>query len=219
MASRRKTRPAARSAVGFGFDPNVSPHHFLLRIDTDTGAAIVEERFAWGDADGADDAAEPPPPAPKATLDAYRWARIAPALAETFNARLRAAGLPTATWAAETPLVPHLGKELTLLAWAVEDADPTLLPAMIANWLGLAPEERWWLYSTVNATSGHPHHGRDKGWRKAIKIAFAENPTDAAPPLMLTDAVQPPARGRRRSRRASDRLPAPDDEGRQMELF
>jgi hypothetical protein len=53
---------------------------------------------------------------------------------------------------------------------------------MIANWTGLAPEERWWLYTTVNATSGHQDHGKDRGWRKAIKIAFAENPTgDLAP--------------------------------------
>lgn len=69
-----------------------------------------------------------------------------------------------------------------MLAWAVEDADPTLLPAMIANWLGLASEERWWLYTTINATNGHPDHGRDRGWRKAIKIAVAENPIAAAAP-------------------------------------
>ena len=76
-------------------------------------------------------------------------------------------------------MAPYFGKELTLLAWAIEDADPTLIPSMVANWLGLAPEERWWLYTTINATSGHPEHGRDRGWRKAIKIAFAENPAGA----------------------------------------
>ncbi len=92
-----------------------------------------------------------PKPSHKASLDAYRWTRIAPTVAEVFNAELRAKGLPTANWGPESPLAPHLGKELTLLAWAVEDADPTLLPAMIANWLGLAPEERWWLYTTINA--------------------------------------------------------------------
>src|SRR5260370_28220126 len=53
---------------------------------------------------------------------------------------------------------------------------------MLANWMGLAPEERWWLYTTVNATSGHPEHGRDRGWRKAIKIALAENPSEAFTP-------------------------------------
>ena len=41
------------------------------------------------------------------------------------------------------------------------------------------PEERWWLYSTVKSSGAGPEEGRDRGWRKAIRIAFAENP---APP-------------------------------------
>jgi len=218
-ATKRRPRSAA-STIGFGFDPAGSPHHFLLRTVAPTGDVAVEECFAWGEGGDSDVDEKIPAATLKATLDAYRWARIAPAVAGAFNARLRSAGLSTANWVAETPLVPHLGKELTLLVWAVEEADPTLLPSMIANWLGLAPEERWWLYTTVNATSGHPEHGRDRGWRKAIKIAFAENPT-GAPPLALTDAVaaQPLARGRRRPRRAPDSLPLPEDASRQMELF
>jgi hypothetical protein len=72
----------------------------------------------------------------------------------------------------------------------VEDADPTLLPNMVANWVGLAPEERWWLYTTINATAGHPEHGRDRGWRKAIKVAFAENPA-GAPPASLAEHLPP----------------------------
>ncbi len=219
MASRRRTRAVAASTIGFGFDPAGSPHHFLLRIVASTGDVVVDECFAWGDGEDPDAGEKVPAAHPKANLDAYRWARIAPVVADTFNTRLRSAGLSTANWVTETPLVPHLGKELTLLVWAVEDADPTLLPAMIANWLGLAPEERWWLYSTVNATSGHPEHGRDRGWRKAIKIAFAENPTDTPPPLALTDAVRPLVRGRQRSRRTAERLPVSKDEGQQMELF
>jgi len=196
MAKRK-----SRNTLGFGFDPAQSPHHFAVVVERGEGGVTIEERFVWGDAE--DDSEVAPAASAKAVLDAYRWARIAPTAAETFNARLRAAELATATWTAETVLPPHLGKELTLLFWAVEDADPTLLPVMLANWVGLAPEERWWLYTTINATSGHPEHGRDRGWRKAIKIAFAENPIEsAAPSALLAEVAAPVARRpvRRRER-------------------
>lgn len=126
-------------------------------------------------------------PRPKAMLDPYRWSRIAPAAAAEFNARLRRMGRRPAKWKRETLLAPYFGKELVLLMWAVEDADPAVIPNVLANWSGFAPEERWWLYTTVNATAGHPEHGKDRGWRKAIRIALAENPTQDPPPSALRD--------------------------------
>jgi len=210
MAKRK-----ARNTLGFGFDPEQSPHHFAVIVERGEHDITIEERFIWDEV--SDDQAATPEASAKAVLDAYRWARVAPMVAETFNARLRAAGLPTATWTAESLLAPHLGKELTLLCWAVEDADPTLLPAMLANWVGLAPEERWWLYTTINATSGHPEHGRDRGWRKAIKIAFAENPiASAAPSALLADAAMP--FHRRPARRRGKPL-LPEVETDQLTLF
>jgi hypothetical protein len=215
MAKRK-----ARNTLGFGFDPMQSPHHFALIVERESGAVTIEERFTYGDAsdDDADEAAQAAPQASaKAMLGAYHWARVAATVAEVFNARLRAADLPTGTWLAQSLLAPHLGKELTLLFWAVEDADPSLLPAMLANWVGLAPEERWWLYTTINATSGHPEHGRDRGWRKAIKIAFAENPiASAAPAALLGDALAP--RSRRPTQRRS-KTPLPIVEMDQPTLF
>jgi hypothetical protein len=49
----------------------------------------------------------------------------------------------------------ELGKELVLLAWAIEDADSALGGNALANWLGLVPEERWLLYTQTAATTGH----------------------------------------------------------------
>lgn len=173
---------AERAVIGFGFEPAQSPYHFAVRLDaSEEGPVAIEERFSC---DGAEDARTP---MLKVVLDRYRWSRIAEQVRANFNKRLRDEGLPTAKWkvSGDTVLAAHLGKELTLLAWAIEDADPTLIPNMVANWLGLAPEERWWLYTTINATAGHPLHGRDRGWRKAIKVAFAENPADAPPSTML----------------------------------
>ncbi|HUY86804.1 MAG TPA: DUF3780 domain-containing protein [Acidimicrobiales bacterium] len=210
MAKRK-----ARNTLGFGFDPAQSPHHFAVETKRDSGDITIVERFVWEEAPEAGDAT--PAPSPKASLDAYRWARVSPTVAEVFNTRLRVAGLATANWGGITQLAPHLGKELTLLAWAVEDADPTLLPSMLANWVGLAPEERWWLYSTINATSGHAEHGRDRGWRKAIKIAFAENPIAAAAPSALLSEAPVLAAKRQGRRRAAATLPS--DEADQLKLF
>ena len=174
--------------IDFGFEPAESPYHFAVAPSPgDTGQFRLEERFAFPPDQTAKRRREV-----KAVLDSYRWSRIeAPARAE-FNHRLAGLGVKRATWhAGDTLLAPHFGKELVLLAWAVEDSDPTVIPNMIANWRGLAPEERWWLYTTVNATSGHPEHGRDRGWRKAIKIALAENPAlDATPGAVWVDVKE-----------------------------
>lgn len=187
------TRAAHPPIRDFGFDTAESPYHFaIVMTRAGEGDIRIEERFGFGS-----EALEPArEPVTKVRLDAYRWSRIAEAARAEFNHRLHAYGQPAVAWRTrETLLAPHLGKELTLLVWAVEDADPTVIPNMIANWRGLAPEERWWLYTTVNATSGHPEHGRDRGWRKAIKIALAENPSEAVTPGTVEfsehDAKQP----------------------------
>lgn len=199
------TKATSAQVRDFGFDPDESPYHFAVVGGRGAESPVwVEERFGFGDTSESGTVRDP---LKKVELDAYRWSRIeAPARAE-FNRRLQARGQRSASWHGhETLLAAHLGKELTLLAWAVEDADPTVIPNVIANWRGLAPEERWWLYTTINATSGHPEHGRDRGWRKAIKIALAENPSVAATPgtMDLTEAAvnQPgPAAGAVKSRR------------------
>ncbi len=180
------TRVALGGVRDFGFDPGEAPYHFAVVTGKGESADVrIEERFEV-DADATLGLREPNT---KVVLDAYRWSRIADAARAEFNQRLDAHGRRPAAWrSSETLLAPHLGKELTLLAWAVEGADPTVIPNIIANWRGLAPEERWWLYTTVNATSGHPEHGRDRGWRRAIKIALAENPSTAATPgTLLTE--------------------------------
>jgi hypothetical protein len=46
----------------------------------------------------------------------------------------------------------------------------------VENWLGLKPEERWWLYTMTNAATGHALRGRNRGWRKALRFALTENP-------------------------------------------
>jgi len=71
---------------------------------------------------------------------------------------------------------PLCGWYLIILAWALEYADPELAITAVHNWLGLAPEERWWLYTMTNVATGHAINERNKGWRKALRFAFTENP-------------------------------------------
>jgi hypothetical protein len=93
------------------------------------------------------------------------------------NGRLRKLGRRQGTWKAGKNLVRReLDKELVLLAWAIEEADPGLIPNALANWQGLVPEERWWLYTQTAAATGHGIGERGKGWRKAVRFALTENP-------------------------------------------
>jgi hypothetical protein len=68
-----------------------------------------------------------------------------------------------------------LGKELLVLAWAVERANPEMIPNALRNWTGLRPEERWWLFNITAAATG-TSDDTDVGWRKALRFALCDNP-------------------------------------------
>src|SRR5262249_36513623 len=139
-------------------------------------------------------------------LDRNRWLKVVDALEEEFNRRLRAAHMKATHFkAGDNPVARLLGKELVLLAWAVEDADPSLCSSAIQNCRGLAPEERWWLYTMTAAQTAH-HTKHNIGWRKAVRYALTENPVVAAAPELTA------AERRRRAR-------LPDREGAQGALF
>ena len=201
-------RTARAGAAGFGFRPEESEHHFVvtvpagnredvtfaehLRLDPDGsgaangagGGAAAGSGMANGGGGTAGawfPGADPAGVRLRAVLSRARWNAIADEARVEFNRRLRKEGRPAGRWrTGGNPLARLLGKELTLLAWAVEDADPALIPAAIRNWLGLAPEERWWLFTMTAAATGHALHGRNRGWRKAVRFALTENPVEAA---------------------------------------
>jgi hypothetical protein len=214
------TARPVRQTIGFGFDPGESPYHFAVVIARAEREAVrIEERFVWGDEEGAVE--DPRPAVVKAELTRARWERIAMAAKNELNRSLRRAGRRAGELrAGETLLAPHLGKELTLLAWAVENAaaDPEdgTISRMVSNWLGLVPEERWWLYATVNASLELPEHGPERGWRKAIKVAFAENPIQGALPPPEPRARERGVAGARPRRRPGQSQLALPIDGRQL---
>jgi hypothetical protein len=106
-----------------------------------------------------------------------KWDALADEVRAEFNRRLRQLGHKPGAWKAGVNWVRReLGKELVMLAWAVEDADPSLIENALGNWRGLVPEERWWLYTQTAAATGHGQLDRNKGWCKALRYALTENP-------------------------------------------
>jgi hypothetical protein len=165
--------------LGFGFDPERTNHFFVVHIPpSPEGALKVMERFEWhGDVLPEVDVA-PESRDLKVVIALERFREVADECRAEFNRRLTAHGYTTGRWPAKgaVPLDRSFGKELVLLLWAIEDCDPTLVPNALRNWLGLSPEERWWLYTMTNAATGQALAGRNKGWRKAIRFALCENP-------------------------------------------
>ena len=174
--------------IGFGFEPAGGAYHFVVTIpEGDEGKVTVAEHFAYGESVEEASArarfSEVPQevvvrqPRDKVILALFRWQKVAEEVRTEFNRRLLGRGQKRSAWKpGENRLAPHLGKELVLLLWAIEDANPADIANAVANWQGLVPEERWWLYTTINAATGHVSEGRGRGWRRAIQIAFTENP-------------------------------------------
>lgn len=168
-------------ALGFGFLPHESEHHFLVTIPAASDEPVmISEHMAWDESEerrslhfslGKHESNL------RVLLARGKWEEIAGPVRAEFNRRLKEQGLNSGHWDREQiPVGRLLGKELVLLAWAIEDADPALIPTAIKNWRGLAPEERWWLFTMTNAATGHATAGRNRGWRKAVRYALTENP-------------------------------------------
>ncbi len=176
--------------IGFGFDPSESKHHFLIIIPkTATGKVLIYERFEWGtEEDNSNQLSgelsifDPPEQKIdqrfdrlKCELSRNKWKEIENAVRTELNQRLKEYGKKAAAWKqGQNALHRLFGKELTLLCWAIEDCDIKVIPTAIKNWQGLKPEERWWLYTMTNASTGDAN--TKYGWRTAIRYALTENP-------------------------------------------
>ena len=184
MSPKPQKSVKPKKVLGFGFIPEQSEHCFIvtLPVSRAKGAEVlISEHFEWREtADVApvqvslnDENSQV-----KVILRRDVWDEIAEETKAELNRRLRSLGIKTGKWpkSGQVPVERSLGKELVLLAWAIEESDPVLISTAVRNWLGLAPEERWWLYTMTNASTGHAVNGRGKGWRKAVRFALTENP-------------------------------------------
>lgn len=175
-----KVAPITIVKRSFGFDPIESLHHFMVQISRGSTQPVnVSEHLTWDEASGSSEVTtgQALDGQIRVILARAKWDAIADAVRTEFNRRLKGQGLGAGAWrSGENLLRRELGKELVLLAWAIEEADPSLIANAIANWQGLYPEERWWLYTQTAAATGHGIGGRNRGWRKAVRYALTENP-------------------------------------------
>lgn len=190
-----KARAQVPHTLGFGVPATSDPHCFKVVIPKcSTGKIQISEHLGL-QAASADSAV-----IDRVLLDRPRWTAIRAEVQRAFNARLASHGLKSGAWkVGDNPVDRLLGKELCVLAWAVEQMDTEKIPVAVRNWLALRPEERWWLFGmTAMTTGGLTDTG--KGWRTALKHALGD--------VAQSDLLAP--RARRSNRGRDDSHPSLD---------
>jgi hypothetical protein len=166
-------RPLSNSSANFDCADIYQEHGYLVRLTRGRDAkAQVFEVF------GRLPTEREPQWAPETILRCEvtraAWEEVSPEARAEFNRRLKLDDKPAGRWGADETQVQRLfGKELLVLLWAVESIDvkPEEIAVAIRNWLGLKPEERWWLYTMTAAATGLAHQA-GMGWRGALRQAL-----------------------------------------------
>lgn len=187
----RGTPASTRPTLGFGVPATSDPHHFKVIIPrSNTGRVQISEYL------GLQATSDETAVIDRVLLDRVRWTAIRAEVQRAFNVRLKAHDLNISSWKfGENPVDRLLGKELCVLAWAVDHMEMEKIPVAVRNWLALRPEERWWLFGMTAMSTGTVGDG-DRGWRLALRHALGD--------VAQSELLQPHAR-RERGRKGKDR--------------
>lgn len=167
--SSRKAGTKVPPTLGFGVPATSDPHHFKVIIPKASSGKVQISEYLGLQAASSDHAV-----IDRVLLERPRWTAIRAEVQRAFNARLAAHGLKPSSWkVGDNPVDRLLGKELCVLAWAVEQMDKEKIPVAVRNWLALRPEERWWLFGMAAMSTGGAMDG-GKGWRIALKHALGD---------------------------------------------
>ena len=157
------------ATLGFGVPASSDPHHFKVIIPRASAGDVEIIEYLGMQAQNEDLST-----IHRVVLDRKRWTAIRAEVQRAFNVRLKAYDLKTSSWRVGENVVDRLlGKELCVLAWAVESMEIENIPVAIRNWLALRPEERWWLFGMTAVSTGEKDD-RDVGWRVALKHALGD---------------------------------------------
>ena len=157
------------ASLGFGVPASSDPHHFKVIIPKATKGKVAVSEYLGLQAQSDEFSV-----IDRVVLERSRWVAIRTEVQRAFNARLKAHNLKAAAWKTGENVVDRLlGKELCVLAWAVEYMPMENIPVAVRNWLALRPEERWWLFSVTAMSTGGITDG-DKGWRIALRHALGD---------------------------------------------
>ena len=177
--------------IGFGFNPSETENHFYVLIPNGKNSEdkiSIYERFHWEN-EGEQKLLRKD--VLKLEISRHKWSKLVDTVTNEFNSRLKQEKKPVGRFnAGGIPVEKLFGKELMVLLWAIENNDPSGIPTALRNWLGLQPEERWWLYTITNASTGTINDSKH-GWRVALRYALCDNPVDDRPyrQLTLTDMM------------------------------
>lgn len=171
MRKSTKKQPAKKMppTLGFGVPATTDPHHFIVEIPRNNrGAVLITENLGLQANDAEHSLID------RVLLERARWTAIRSEVQRAFNVRLKERHLKTGAWkVGVNPVDRLLGKELCVLAWAIEGMEMDKIPVAVRNWLALRPEERWWLFGMTAITTGALKDG-DKGWRLALRHALGD---------------------------------------------
>ncbi|PZO60761.1 MAG: DUF3780 domain-containing protein [Phormidesmis priestleyi] len=161
----------AHATQGFGVPLTAAPHHFWVVIPRGTQQPVqIVEDLGMHIHGGESELLE------RVVLPRSVWTAIANPVKRMFNERLKAHKLKAGQWKVGKNRVDRLlGKELCVLAWAIEELEEEKVGAALRNWLALRPEERWWLFGMTASTVGAPED-KGRGWRMALKYALGDSP-------------------------------------------
>jgi len=158
---------------GFDLDDIYTAHGFLVVVPR-TQLDPVKVFEVFGEPPTREERELKPETLLRAEVARERWNLISPELRNEMNRRLKAESRKSGRFSiGDNPVQRLLGKELLVLAWAVEmpDVSADECAVAVSNWLGLKPEERWWLYTMTAAATGYAHQV-GLGWRGALRQAL-----------------------------------------------
>lgn len=169
MKATAKSTATTHAMLGFGVPATSDPHHFKVIIPKANGGKVQISEYLGLQAQSDEFAV-----IDRVVIERSRWTAIRSEVQRTFNTRLKSHGVKTAAWKVGENVVDRLlGKELCVLAWAIEGMEMDQIPVAVRNWLALRPEERWWLFGMTAMSTGSIKDG-GKGWRLALRHALGD---------------------------------------------
>ena len=163
----------AKTLAAFDVGDIYREHCYLVSM-TKGKSATVQIYEVFGRGPGPDEREWAPETLLRCEVPRATWDAISGELRVEFNRRLRALDKAAGRWGKDETAVQRLfGKEMLVLLWAIEHESVTAEETAVAirNWLGLKPEERWWLYTMTAAATGYAHQA-GMGWRNALRSAL-----------------------------------------------
>ena len=185
QAPEAKNPSPAHPTRGFGVPLTVAPHHFVVTIPRKSkDPVLITEDLGMHAEGGSHEILD------RISLPREAWVEIADPVKRMFNQRLKEHDLAISRWkTGDNPVDRLLGKELCVLAWAIEKLEADRRGTALRNWLSLRPEERWWLFQMTASTAGTPGD-YDRGWRLALRYALGD--TFDGQPLKTRKKYQTP---------------------------